>query len=218
MAKVKTMVQATPKTPQTPPNDGAEPSTGKASFRRCALTRDQLPTEALIRFARDPDGNVVPDVKATLPGRGVWIGLEGARVKAAVERGVFPRAFKAPCVVSPSLADQVLAQLQARALSWLSLANKAGLVVQGFDKVSAAIAKGRVAVLVAARDGSEDGRGKLRQRLRASGFDADVVEDYESEQLGLALGRTNVIHAAMNAGALTSRFVAQTRRWKAYSG
>jgi len=108
--------------------------------------------------------------------------------------------------------------LERDALALLSLANKAGLVVQGFAKVAEAIATNRVCLLLAASDGALDGRGKLAGRLNASPERGELAECFNSEQLGLALGRVNVIHAAVAAGPLTEKLAAAVRRLETYRG
>jgi ribosomal protein L7Ae-like RNA K-turn-binding protein len=108
--------------------------------------------------------------------------------------------------------------LRRAALNYLALANKAGLVVAGFEKVAAAIGKSRVAVLIEASDGAEDGRRKLFARLNRSGQQVEIVRSFESAALDLALGRPHVIHAALSGNGLTLKFVAAARRFETYCG
>src|SRR5437870_12059149 len=48
------------------------------SLRRCVVTRAVLPKAALVRFVVGPTGEIVPDVAARLPGRGLWVKAERA--------------------------------------------------------------------------------------------------------------------------------------------
>jgi predicted RNA-binding protein YlxR (DUF448 family) len=41
--------------------------------RTCIVTRAAAPVDALIRFVVAPDGQVVPDFRRRLPGRGLWV-------------------------------------------------------------------------------------------------------------------------------------------------
>jgi predicted RNA-binding protein YlxR (DUF448 family) len=50
---------------------------GGAEERMCALTRAIAPRAELVRFVASPDGEVVPDLKECLPGRGMWLTLSG---------------------------------------------------------------------------------------------------------------------------------------------
>jgi hypothetical protein len=52
-----------------------EPETGP--LRRCVVTRERLPKERMIRFVVAPDRRLVPDLVATLPGRGIWLSAPG---------------------------------------------------------------------------------------------------------------------------------------------
>ena len=54
----------------------------ETNLRKCILTGETLSRDRLIRFAVDPDGNVVPDVQGKLPGRGLWMGAEGDMICA----------------------------------------------------------------------------------------------------------------------------------------
>jgi uncharacterized protein len=184
--------------------------------RLCIATRQVRPVGALIRFVIGPDGVVVPDIKRRLPGRGAWVTARRHAVAEAVRRRLFSRAFKAEVRVSPGLTDEVERLLELSALNGLSIAYKAGLVVQGFAKVEAAVASGPVAALVRARDAGEEGGRKLAHAFRSragSGVEGKteaneekIVDAFTSAQLDLALGRLNVVHAALLAGRASETF------------
>lgn len=187
--------------------------------RKCIVTGTVADPEELIRFARAPsDGQVIADLRLELPGRGVWVGNNRGLVSQAIKRNMFARGFREACKVPEDLDQRIEDRLDELALGYLSLAKKAGQAVHGFEKVETVISTGRLAVLIGASDGSADGRGKLKQRLRATGTEAPVVEIFSSGQLGLALGRINVIHAAMTSGGLARKFVIAAHRAQKYRG
>jgi predicted RNA-binding protein YlxR (DUF448 family) len=181
------------------------------------------PVEELIRFVRAPDGTVVPDLKRRLPGRGVWVTAERSVLAEAIKRKAFARGFKAPVTVAPDLADGVERLLQTAALDMLSMANKAGRVVTGFAKVEAVLARNDAVAVIHARDGGDDGKRKLGQSARRAtdGAGVPVVEMFASTQMDLALGRQNVIHAALLAGPVSNAFLARAQelaRYRAEAG
>ena len=53
--------------------------------RQCAVSRESLPQDELIRFVRSPDGLAVPDVAAKLPGRGAWVRADRQSIEKAVK-------------------------------------------------------------------------------------------------------------------------------------
>ncbi len=114
----------------------------------------------MLRFALGPEGEVVPDIRRKLPGRGVWTSLSADAVVRAVSKGAFARAFRDKVAATADLARDVDMLLERDALQSLSMANKAGLVVAGAFKVDAAIADGGIAVLIQASDGTADGLAK----------------------------------------------------------
>ena len=183
--------------------------------RTCAATGWKGPPEAMLRFALSADGVVTPDIRRRLPGRGVWIRLDATTVRQAAARQVFARAFRAKAEAAPGLADDVDRLLEADALQFLSLVNKAGQIVAGAFKVEAAIASGKVVGLIHASDGSVDGALKLDRQLRSLEGEAAAaprINIFASRQLDLALGRTNVIHAALIAGEASIAFLAKAER------
>lgn len=186
------------------------------NVRMCALTRTQRPRAELLRFVASPDGDLVPDLKESLPGRGVWLSLSRDSVAEAVKRKIFARALKAEVALPDNLADLISRLLLKDAMSCLSLASKAGQVVAGFEKTEATVVHGRAAVLIAASDGAEDGRRKLSGKLLAADQAGRLVECFASADLDLALGRTNVIHAAINPGGLARKFIACARRYELF--
>lgn len=187
----------------------------------CAVTREVLGEPELIRFVTAPDGSVVADVKAKLPGRGIWVGLDRGRVAEAVRKNVFARGLKAPLQPAPDLPDQVAGRLREAALGRLGLARKAGDVVAGFAKVEAAVTSGAVSALLMASDAADDGRRKMEQALRRRfGLHpaVPVIRLFTSAELGLAIGRPNVIHAAVLQSPAGRSFVEAAIRLQRYEG
>jgi uncharacterized protein len=194
--------------------DGAGPE------RTCIVTGSKGPPEAMIHFALSPDGKVVPDLRRKLPGRGVWTSLSAAVVAEAARKQAFSRGFKTKAVASPDLAAELDGMIERDALQFLSIVNKAGLIVAGAAKVEAAIRAGGVIALIHATDGSADGTAKLEGAARArlgpaAGRLARIIL-FSSGQLDLALGRTNVIHAALRAGEASEAFLYRARRLAGY--
>ncbi len=200
------------------------PGRGREPVRTCIVTRTAQSPAGMIRFVLGPDGAVVPDLRARLPGRGAWVSAHRATIEAAVKRRAFPRAFKTSAVkVAPDLAEQVAEALRTDLRQSLALANKAGCVVTGFGKVESAVlgAEG-VAGLIHASDAAADGRRKLAAALRRRYGDAisriPVVDDLSNAELDMALGRDHVIHAALIAGAGTTGYLARWRRFRTFEG
>lgn len=169
-----------------------------APERRCIATGEVRPTAELVRFVVSPDGVVVPDIEGTLPGRGIWVTAEAGAVRKAAARGGFARAAKAAVSVPEDLEAQVREGLARRVLSLLGLARKAGILLAGHAKVEDAAARRGLAALFLASDAGEEGRRNAATLAARTG--APVIAAFSAEELGLALGRPNVVHAALTAG------------------
>jgi predicted RNA-binding protein YlxR (DUF448 family) len=186
------------------------------------VTRQTASPAELIRFVVGPDGQVVPDLKGKLPGRGTWVTATAEAVGQAVKRRAFSRAFKGEVGAPPDLAQQIEDALRRDLKQALSLAKKAGAVVTGFTKVEAAIREQDIAALLHAAEAAEDGRRKLTGALLKRFGDAisgiPVIAELSGEELDLALGRSHVIHAGLVAGAGSDGFLARWRRLRSYRG
>lgn len=169
--------------------------------RRCLVTRAVKPKGSLIRFVVDPDGVVTPDLEGRLPGRGMWVSARGQALQKAVDKKMFGRAARRTVTVPDGLVDRIEAMLARRCVELLALARRAGLAVGGFEKVRARLRAGNGGLLLAASDGAEDGRGKLR----ALAPDLPIVAALDAAQIGAAFGRDHLVHALLSRSALTER-------------
>lgn len=192
-----------------------------ATERMCAVSRQVRPIDELIRFVVSPDGEVVADVKRRLPGRGLWLSASRRVVAEALRRHQFGRGFKRDVRVAPTLVEDTEGLLARNVSDALAIAAKAGQVISGFAKVEAALQarpKGtRIAALIHASDGAADGIRKLDALLRQNaGIRGDfsgipIVTILTSAELDLALGRANVIHAALLAGPASRTFLSRSQ-------
>ena len=208
-----------------------------ATVRMCAVTRQVQPIDELIRFVVSPQSEVMADLKRKLPGRGLWITASRQVVAEAVKRNQFGKGFKRDVRVAPTLAADTEALLVRGVIEALAMAAKAGQVVAGFSKVESAIegafkgvfkdalgqrrAPTSIHALIHASDGAADGIRKLdaiaRQNAGRNTGNGDeshefpVVTALTSEQLDLALGRSNVVHAALLAGSAGRTFLSRSQ-------
>jgi predicted RNA-binding protein YlxR (DUF448 family) len=190
--------------------------------RQCAVGRTRSPEDDLLRFVLDPEKRVVPDLKRKLPGRGVWITATREAVDKAVRQKSFARGFRQAVTVDSDLAAAVEDLLRRAALQDLALANKAGCVVAGFTKVEKALAGERRMVLLHAADAAQDGRRKL-DRLAGGEKGAEdgippSLTGFSSTELSAALGKHNVMHAAITGDGAGRKFIGSALRYLRYAG
>lgn len=182
---------------------------GSGPLRRCVVTRERLPKERMIRFVISPDRVVVPDLTASLPGRGIWLSARGDVVEAARTRGVFARVARGPVKVAADLRAGLELALARRIGETLGLARRAGQAVAGFAKAREWLAAGRAAVVVQASDGS------AAERARCRGGDAGkipAVTPLDGAALGAIFGRDHVVHVAVSPGRLAERLIIEAAR------
>jgi hypothetical protein len=187
--------------------------------RTCIVERAKKERPFLLRFVLSPQAEVVPDIKGSLPGRGVWVTARKQSVAEAVKRRAFQRAFRKPVAVSDSLPLEVEQLFKRSALERLSICNKAGLLVAGFSKVEGALKRGEIVVLLHADTAAADGRAKLDRKLEASSSGKEHARPencFTSAEISLAAGSTGVIHAGLREGGATRAFFEALDLLKAY--
>jgi predicted RNA-binding protein YlxR (DUF448 family) len=182
--------------------------------RLCAATRTVRPVSELIRFVVGPGGEAVVDLKCRLPGRGVWVTATQDALGDAIKRKIFARGFKQEVRLPADLLGHTERLLERSALDALAIAGKASLVATGFSKVEAALDHEAVIALIHAAEAAADGVRKLDTALRRRqhGGPTAVIRSLSTLQLDLALGRPNVIHAALLAGTPSDTFLARLQR------
>jgi uncharacterized protein len=180
--------------------DAGPRKTAPGGERFCAVTGVVRPVDEMIRFVVAPDGAAVADLKRALPGRGMWITASRDALATAIARKVFRRGFRCEVKIAPDMVAVTERLLEQAALAALGVAHKAGLVAIGFGKAEAAIERGQAVMLLHAADAAPDGARKLDAAARRAGGQAPVIDLFTSAQLDLALGRSNVVHAALLTG------------------
>jgi predicted RNA-binding protein YlxR (DUF448 family) len=186
--------------------------------RKCIVTGESKDCDELIRFAIGPDEEIAPDLFRKLGGRGVWVTATRENVEQACTKKAFNRAFSTNVVLPedlPGLIDQLL---QKSALDSLGMARKAGQIITGQGRLDGAIRSGGIALVFHASDGAGDGKRKTGAALHAMGLRENVtmIDLFTSAQMSLALGLSNVVHAGMPSGGLSSAILEKYRRLLRY--
>ena len=180
--------------------------------RRDLVTHEVMDESRLIRFVAAPDGSVAPDLARKLPGRGLWVAADRVSIETAVKKNLFSRAAKAPLKPAADLADTVENLLARRCLDQLGLARREGVLISGFEKSLAAVRAGKAAWIIEAADGSADGRGKLLSLAKHMTPPPKVCGVFTADDLGLALGLENAIHAVLLEGGRADRWTFEVER------
>jgi predicted RNA-binding protein YlxR (DUF448 family) len=182
--------------------------------RTCIVTREVMDKGRMIRFVAGPAGDIVPDLKGDLPGRGFWVKADRKTLEEGVRKHVFTKVTKGRAKADAGLPDRVAQLLERLLLDQLGLAKKSGHLVAGFDKVDAALRAGQVKILLEASDGAADGRGKL---ARLAGPGVEIWAPLPSEALAPALGRLHAVHVAVKPGGMAERLGLTLRRYAGFT-
>jgi uncharacterized protein len=179
----------------------------RGPLRRCIVTRLRQPPEAMIRFVMGPDRSIVPDLRANLPGRGIWLSARRDVLETALARKAFARAARAEVLAPADLPAVIEAALTRRVIEVLGLTRRAGQAVCGFAKAREWLVANRAVLIVQAADGSVDERARL-----LGGRAVPVIAPLPAQALGRIFGRDHAVHVAVSAGRLATTLQTETMR------
>lgn len=185
------------------------------ALRRCHISGKEDAAGNMLRFVHAPnaaDGTVgvlTPDLAQRLPSQDdVWLVNSQALV---IQLAALPEV-NAP----RDLAIRVENLMRQNLAALISLARKAGVLVSGFAKTEAALKAGSITLLFAAHDGAEGGKRKLAQKARV--MNIALCGQLSGDELSMALGQENVIHAGLTDVGWAARIDREARRLAAYKG
>ena len=170
--------------------------------RRCLANGETRDPADMVRFVLDPEGVVTPDIQGKLPGRGVWVSSDQKSLEKVIAQKSFARGFKAKVKIDGNLAILTARLLERRVLGLITMARKASVIALGFDQVQSMAREAAIAIRIEASDGSKDGRSKIRTLAKAMNREQELPDPillgcFTAEQIGQALGREAIVHAAI---------------------
>lgn len=186
-----------------------------SKVRLCLASGEACAEGDLIRFVIGPDDQVVPDIAGKLPGRGLWVRANRADLERAIAQRRFARAARRKVVAPSALVAQVERLLADRCLARLGLSFRSGQLAHGFERVLAEVSAGRASVVITAEDGAASGREKIWKAVRRANGPLGAG-CFTRDELGLALGRHNVVHAALSTGRMADKFIEDLRRLQGF--
>jgi predicted RNA-binding protein YlxR (DUF448 family) len=182
---------------------------GVMALKQCIVSKVEMPRDKMVRFVVGPEQEIVADIEACLPGRGFWLSARRDVIHTAYAKSYFTRATRAKVKVPADLADRVERLLVRRCQNLIGLARRARQAVSGFSKVEVWLKSGKPAgVLLAAVDGSEDGRKKVR----AWAEEVPVIVALDADELGMAFSRDRAVHVIVAPGRLAKSLLVTARR------
>jgi hypothetical protein len=182
----------------------------------CHQSRDR---DALIRFVLSPQGELVADIEAKLPGRGAYTCVSRTCLLAALKQRQFSRAFKRDVVsVKPEeMTGQVGGIMQKRILSYIGLANKAGQIISGGSLVCDAIRGGhKPGLVLIAVDVSEAIGEKIE--LLAAVHRIVCFRVMNKDEFGAILGKAPRSTVAIKAGGFVAHLTNEIERYSNFLG
>lgn len=158
--------------------------------RTCLACRKTLQKNRLVRYVVAPDGMILVDYSARLPGRGAYTCVDLDCLTQAVQRKQFDRAFKGANqspevgVLEAELCDAVWQKVQ----SLLGMARKSGQIISGTSEVQNALKSRVLPALVIVTKDLGDAIAKKIVPLAEQKV-VPVYRLFDKDSLGAVLGK-----------------------------
>lgn len=188
---------------------GTAKSEARVARRTCVVSRTEHDRDELVRLVASPDGVVIVDYRAKLPGRGVWL-LPDADTLAQLgrKRGLVEKALGATLDVERVIAD-LRACVEQAIQDGMSMAAAAGEIVYGRERLETGLTEGRLHLVAISQDASD----RTTTALRAVGSQATFVQvPWSSDQMGARIGRGPVAAVAPSSARAATHLRRQLRR------
>ncbi len=190
-------------------------------LQTCQISGKEADSADMLRFVISPDGELTPDLGQKLPGESIWLANQRDLVaplvaKYASQAPAEEAATEGAKAGLESLEIRLERLMRQQAHGVLGLMRKSGAIVMGFMKVEAALKKGQIVLLFAAHDGAENGRQSMAQKARAT--NTRICALFSADELGMAFGRENVIHAGLTDARWLARIDKETMRLATFLG
>jgi len=130
--------------------------------RTCIGCRNVFPKEEVLRIVAGPDGIAI-DYREKLPGRAAYVCPKRECITRALSKDGLAKALHLR-IKLPGVEEFIVlltAIIEEKIKSLVSVSGKADKLAAGFSAVQDSLGKGRIKILLFARDFSEGTKGKL---------------------------------------------------------
>ncbi len=182
----------------------------KKTQRQCLVTKNVLDKSEMLRFVADYNNNIVFDVNHKLPGKGIWITADIAVLEKAISKNMFLQKHKNVKVEELSL-EVIANQLKLYILGLISLANKAGLVVLGQDRIGQHLDRDEVKAVIIAKDSSQNSKNKLQFHIKDN---TPIVDVFTTADMDNIFPKDKVAFVGLRSGKIVENILNQSLIYK----
>lgn len=190
--------------------------------RTCIVTKKIFELDQMIRFVCDEEGQIYPDMKRKLPGRGAWVQAQRSIIEKAILSKAFTKNFKRQIFVDKSLLDLIENLFIKNALGALAMARKAGAVITGKTKIENVALKPNLFMLLHSQEAAIDGKRKLAQAIKSrESLGLSAVSTYtlfNNEDLASVFKDQYATHIALLSHSVSNHFLQQVKKLLFYRG
>ncbi len=166
-----------------------------------------------IKLNKAPDGTIVPDIYIKLPEENSYYisptkeDFNRLKVELSDKNIIFP----------PDLFSNIKSQTINYAVELISMANNAGQLVSGFEKVENIFKKGKKGLYITAAKPNSSSRKKL-ESLFKNNCSGEIIDILNTDLLIKATGKKNPVHIFVEYGGLSKKIIVQVNLYLSLNG
>lgn len=187
--------------------------------RSCLGCRTSRDKGSLIRFVLSPQGEIVPDLEAKLPGRGAYTCISRQCLLMALKQRQFSRAFKCEvsAVSADEMSDHIVGIMRNRILGLIGLANRAGKTISGGSMVTDAVRSAhKPGLVLLACDVSPSIGEKIELQSKIN--NVVCIRILMKDDFGAILGKAPRSAVALKSGGFVGQLKHEIERYRNFLG
>ncbi len=153
----------------------------------------------MLKFVVSPDNYLIADIFNKIEAEGVLIEANKKSIIAAIEEGRFFEAFGDDIKIADDMVQKIEESLKKQIAGMISLANKSGSLICGFDKIKSKSTK--IEFIISAKDGSKAGKDKIKTN------NVRQFEVFSIDELDRILAKENTVHIALLKGKIATNLL-----------
>ena len=178
--------------------------------RNCFVTNIEFKKKKLLRFVIGPNNDIIFDDSGKLRGHSFWLTPNKEIINKAVQQKLFEKEANHNIKIRSDLFNHVKQTIKKRCLNYISLANKAGLVNIGLQKLKIKKISKNIRLLLLSTPYSKSTRSALNKIYE----NIEIFELFASKELSQSLGKDSITTLGITKSKLSDKLINEIQKYQ----
>ena len=178
--------------------------------RNCFVTKIEFKQKKLLRFVIGPNNDIIFDDSGKLSGHSFWLTPSKKIINKAIKQKLFEKEVNHHIQIRTDLFNHVKQTIKKRCLDYISLANKAGLVNIGLQKLKIKKISKNIRLLVLSTPYSKSTKSALNKIYE----NIEIIELFDSKELGQSLGKDSITTLGITKSKLSDKLINEIQKYQ----